>query len=80
MALILPSASSASVKLLRTHLKNSIANTNSGGTSTMLTSVILTFMPSISTSATASISTARNTSTICVCRKRRMVSTSDVQR
>ena len=79
-ALILPSASSIWVKDLRTQLKNSMAKRNSGGTRIMEYSVICTWMPSMITSATMIISTARKISTTWPDKKRRMVSTSDVQR
>ena len=79
-ALMRPSASSVSRKRFIVSLKNTMPYKNSIGTSISDTSVILTFMFSIITSAITSMNTARNISTNCPDRNRRTVSTSDVQR
>ena len=79
-ALMRPSASSVSRKRRIVSLKNTMPYANSAGTSISEANVIVTFMRSIMISAITSMNTARNISTSWPDRKRRTVSTSEVQR
>ena len=75
-----PSASSEARKALMTHLKNRYANTNSTGTISMDSTVSLAFFPSSTLRAVTIITSVFTTDISCTDRKRRTVSTSEVQR